>query len=40
MAGGGRVLVGRTAGILYLDLPCLIMPQLSEYEALVHTHLS
>lgn len=31
--GGGGMSVGRTAGILYLDVPCLIMPELSEREA-------
>lgn len=35
---GGGMSVGRTAGILYLDVPCLIMPELSEHEALAHTH--
>lgn len=34
---GGGMSVGRTAGILYLDVPCLIMPELSEHEARAHT---
>lgn len=39
---GGGMSVGRTAGILYLDVPCLIMSELSEHEARAraHTHVS